>query len=149
MRTLGIDPGTVSIDICGLDDGAVFLDRSVPTTEATGDPAGLVELLGGAGAELIAGPSGYGLPLTPIERVDDDMLRLAFLAPAGESGGIMGMRSLVRALASAGLPVVLTPGVVHLPTVPAHRKVNRVDMGTAEKVCVAALGIQRQAERRG
>ena len=39
------------------------------------------------------------------------------------------------------------PGVVHLATVPAHRKVNRIDMGTADKVCVAALGIWDQARR--
>ena len=33
-RVIGIDPGTVSIDLCGLDDGRVFLDRSLPTAEA-------------------------------------------------------------------------------------------------------------------
>jgi predicted butyrate kinase (DUF1464 family) len=54
----------------------------------------------------------------------------------------------MRALARATLPVVLTPGVVHLPTVPAHRKVNRVDMGPADKVCAAALAIHERAERR-
>jgi len=53
----------------------------------------------------------------------------------------------VRALARSALPVVLTPGVVHLPTVPAHRKVNRVDMGTAEKVCAVALAVSEQAQR--
>lgn len=58
------------------------------------------------------------------------------------------MRSLVRALAASALPVVLTPGVIHLPSVPVHRKVNRVDMGTADKVCAAALGIQEHSARR-
>jgi predicted butyrate kinase (DUF1464 family) len=51
-------------------------------------------------------------------------------------------------MARAGLPVVLTPGVIHLPSVPAHRKVNRVDMGTADKVCAAALAVREQAARR-
>jgi predicted butyrate kinase (DUF1464 family) len=149
MRTLGIDPGTVTIDVCGLDEGEVFLDRAVPTVEVGRDPAAFVELLAGAGAELIAGPSGYGVPLVSVEDVDDELLRLAFLARAGEGGGIMGMRALVRALAEAKLPVVLTPGVVHLPSVPEQRKINRVDMGTADKLCAAALGIHSQLQRRG
>jgi predicted butyrate kinase (DUF1464 family) len=51
-------------------------------------------------------------------------------------------------LADADLPVLITPGVVHLRSVPTHRKVNRVDLGTADKVCVAALGIHDQAKRR-
>ncbi len=149
MKTIGIDPGTVTIDICGLDDGEVFLDRALPTGEVGREPEGFIEILKGAGAELIAGPSGYGVPLVRVEDVSDDLLRLAFLARSGEGGGIMGMRSLVRALADAELPVVLTPGAVHLPSVPEHRKLNRVDIGTADKLCAAALGIHSQMQRRG
>src|SRR5205814_6369180 len=44
-RVIGIDPGTVSIDLCGLDDGNVFLDRSWPTAEALTDPARFVAQL--------------------------------------------------------------------------------------------------------
>ncbi len=33
MRVLGIDPGTVTIDICGLENGRLFLDLSLPTAE--------------------------------------------------------------------------------------------------------------------
>lgn len=148
-RVIGIDPGTVSIDLCGLEDGAVFLDRALPTADALADVAAFVDLLRDAQPVLIAGPSGYGLPLTPVSAASDDVLRLAYLAPAGESGGIGGLRVLASALRAAELPVIFTPGVVHLPTVPDHRKVNRVDMGTADKVCAAALAIHDQATRRG
>lgn len=151
-RVIGIDPGTLSIDLCGLDNGRVFLDRSLATSEALADPAALVGLLDAAHRDapldLVAGPSGYGLPLTLARDLTDTDLRLAYLAAEGESGGIGGLRSLMRQLARASMPVMLTPGVVHLASVPAHRKVNRVDMGTADKVCAAALAVHDQAERR-
>jgi predicted butyrate kinase (DUF1464 family) len=147
---IGIDPGTVSIDLCGLDDGQTFLARSFPTDDALENPVVIVDLLEDAmPLDLIAGPSGYGLPLTPASNLTEDDLRLAVLADDGEQGGIGGLRRLMRALARSALPVVVTPGVVHLDTVPAHRKVNRVDMGTADKVCAAVLAMHEQAERRG
>src|SRR5216683_4375890 len=147
-RVIGIDPGTVSLDLCGLDDGRLFLDRSLPTAEALADPARFVAELEAAGPlDLVAGPSGYGLPLTRVQDATEEDLRLAFLSAPGETGGIGGLRTLVRALARSALPVVLTPGVLHLPTIPAHRKVNRVDMGTADKVCAVALAVADQARR--
>jgi predicted butyrate kinase (DUF1464 family) len=148
-RVIGIDPGTISIDLCGLEDGRVFADRSLPTADALADPGVLVSWLQAqAPLDFVVGPSGYGLPVTPARDLTDTDLKLAFLAPPGESGGIGGLRSLVRALSTSGLPVVLTPGVIHLQSVPVHRKVNRVDMGTADKVCAVALAIQEQAARR-
>jgi predicted butyrate kinase (DUF1464 family) len=149
-RVIGIDPGTVTVDICGLDDGRMFLDRSIPTREALSNPSTLIQLLElAAPLDLIAGPSGYGLPLTEARNLTESDLRLAYLAAEGETGGIGGLRSLMRALGRSPLPVVLTPAVIHLQSVPAHRKVNRVDMGTADKVCAAALAVREQAERRG
>jgi predicted butyrate kinase (DUF1464 family) len=148
-RVVGIDPGTVTLDVCGLEDGRLFLDTCWPTADLTADPRPLLDALLAAGPiDLIAGPSGYGLPLCRPSDVSDDDLRLAFLAPAGASGGIGGLRALTRQLDQAGLPLVLTPGVIHLPTVPPHRKLNRVDLGTADKVCAAALAIAGEIERR-
>src|SRR3989442_7198416 len=147
-RVIGIDPGTVSIDLCGWEDGAVFLDRSFPTAAALADPGAFVTVLTDTGPpDLMAGPSGYGLALMRAREATEEDLRLAFLAAEGEAGGIGGLRALARALARSGLPVMFTPGVIHLTSVPEHRKINRVDMGTADKVCVAALAIAEQAER--
>jgi predicted butyrate kinase (DUF1464 family) len=152
-RVIGIDPGTVSVDICGLDRGSVFLDCTLPTADALANPAVIIDLLDAAHRtaplDLVAGPSGYGLPLTRAQDLTETDLRLAYLAPEGETGGIGGLRTLMRALRQSTLPVVLTPGVVHLPSVPAHRKVNRADMGTADKVCAVALAVHQEAERRG
>ena len=44
-RVIGIDPGTVTIDFCGLDEGRVFLDESLPTADALRDPAAFIERL--------------------------------------------------------------------------------------------------------
>jgi predicted butyrate kinase (DUF1464 family) len=149
-RVVGLDPGTVSIDVCGLVNGQLYLDRSWPTAEFLAHPEGFLELLTASGTpDLVAGPSGYGLPLLRSVEATEDDLRLAFLAEPDETGGIGGLRRLARSLAASGLPMIYTPGVVHLDTVPAHRKLNRVDIGTADKLCAAALGIHQQCERRG
>ena len=149
-RVIGIDPGTTSVDLCGLEDGRVFLDRTIPTRDALADPSPVLALLEAAAPlDLVAGPSGYGLPLVPARDLVEQDIRLACLAARGEAGGIAGLAALMRALGRARAPVVFTPGVVHLESVPAHRKVNRVDMGTADKVCAAALAIRAQADRLG
>jgi predicted butyrate kinase (DUF1464 family) len=148
-RVAGLDPGTLSLDACGLDDGRLYLDATWPTAELLADPAPLIEALLAAGpVDLVVGPSGYGLPLRRARDVTDEELRLAFLAPPGESGGIGGLRALARGLESVGLPLVFAPGVIHLGSVPPHRKLNRVDLGTADKLCAAALAIAEQSERR-
>ena len=149
-RVVGIDPGTVSIDVCGIADGRLYLDRSWPTAEALSDPEGFIRLLTTSGPpDLIVGPSGYGLPLRRAAEATEADLRLAFLAGPDEEGGIGGLRGFVRRLAVSGLPVVYVPGVIHLDTVPYYRKVNRVDLGTADKLCTAVLGIRDQCDRLG
>ena len=68
VRAIGIDPGTVSFDVCGLEDGQVFLDTTVPSAEFAANPQALIDLLQSARpVDLIVGPSGYGLPLVRIE----------------------------------------------------------------------------------
>src|SRR5262245_26214576 len=151
-RVVGIDPGTLTVDLCGLDDGRVFLDRSLPTSQALEDPSLIVDWLEvahqTAPLDLVVGPSGYGLPLTSARDLTETDLRLAVLAAHGEPGGIGGLTRFMRVLARSSAPVVFSPGVIHLPSVPAYRKVNRVDMGTADKVCSAALAVHEQSQRR-
>jgi predicted butyrate kinase (DUF1464 family) len=150
-RVAGIDPGTVTIDVCALDGGEVLLDQSFRSAELADDPAPLVDALAAhSPLDLVLGPAGYGLPLVPGERVGERELSLMLLLRSDEAGaraGIGGMRAMIRALIDAGLPLVFGPGAIHLPTVPEYRKWNRVDLGTADKVCSAALCIADQAGR--
>lgn len=149
-RVIGIDPGTVSVDLFGLDDGRIVLDESHPTGDVLADPSTIAGILEAAAPlDLVAGPSGYGLPLVQARDLSDADVRLACLAPEGTPGGIAGLGQLLRTLAGSATPIVFTPGVIHLASVPAHRKVNRVDMGTADKVCAAVLAAHDQVRRLG
>jgi predicted butyrate kinase (DUF1464 family) len=149
----GIDPGTVSFDVCALEDGEVVLERSFLTADVAADPGVLVGALAGHRPfDLVLGPAGYGLPLVPVAEVGDRELALMMLVREDEARGpvgVGGMRSIVRALIAADLPLVFGPGAIHLPTVPGHRKWNRIDLGTADKVASAALCIADQARRLG
>ena len=99
---------------------------------------------------LVYGPSGYGLPLVAAADVGErELAEMVLIRPdeAHVDAGVGGLRSLLRTLAASDLPVVFGPGVIHLPTVPRHRKYNRIDLGTADKVCAAACAIVDQSTR--
>ncbi|RLI24450.1 MAG: DUF1464 domain-containing protein, partial [Candidatus Hecatellales archaeon] len=148
VRVAGVDPGTGSFDVCVLENGVFTYGESIPTGEVFENPSLLVECLRRVGPlDLIAGPSGHGLPLKPLSQAGEAELRLAALVRPGEGGSLLGLRKVLQRLKASNLPVVMLPSVKHLPTIPLHRKINRIDLGTADKLCVAALGIVDQAER--
>jgi predicted butyrate kinase (DUF1464 family) len=148
----GVDPGTVSFDLCVLAEGEPVVEEVFETGSLSEDSAPLFEALARHGPyELIYGPSGYGLPLVAAADVGErELAEMVLVRPdeARADAGVGGMRSLLRALAGSGLPVVFGPGVIHLPSVPRHRKYNRIDIGTADKVCAAACAIVDQSARR-
>jgi predicted butyrate kinase (DUF1464 family) len=152
-RVAGVDPGTVSFDVCALEDGEVILERSFRTADVGADPQLLVTALADVGPfELVLGPAGYGLPLVPVAEVGERELALMLLLREDEPHGhvgVGGMRSIVRSLMASGLPLVFGPGAIHLPTIPAYRKWNRIDLGTADKVASTALCVADQAGRLG
>ncbi len=150
-RVVGIDPGTVSFDLCGLEDGRLFLDVTIPSSEISANPHLLTETLTAAGpVDLIVGPSGYGLPWVPASQLSEREISLCLLTAERNRHRqpiIGGMDRMLADLKASGLPVLLMPGVIHLPTVPEHRKANKIDMGTADKLCALALGVFEQARR--
>ncbi len=147
MRIIGIDPGTGSFDFFGMDEGKVILDTSVPVPEVAQNPRVLVDTARSVfPLDMIVGPSGYGLPVTPIKDVTERERTL--MVPDDKSIPLYdGIRMVVWLMKDEGFPVYFTPGVIHLPTVPLYRKANKMDMGTADKVCCVALAIRDQAQR--
>lgn len=149
IRVVGTDPGTSSLDLLLLVDGQVADQvRLEPQTLQAG-PEPLVALLRSwQPLDLIAGPSGYGLPLVSACHVTEREIDAMTLLRPDERGadlGVLGFRGWLRALAGSGLPVVFLPGGIHLPTIPAHRKWNTIDLGTADKVALAALALRVHA----
>ena len=149
MRVIGIDPGTGSFDFFGMDGGKIILDTSVPVPEVAQNPKVLVDTVRSVfPLDMIVGPSGYGVPVTPIRDITDRELTL--MVPDDKSIPLYdGIRMVIRLMKKEGFPVYFTPGVIHLPTVPDYRKANKMDMGTADKVCCIALAIRDQAELYG
>jgi predicted butyrate kinase (DUF1464 family) len=151
-RVAGLDPGTVSFDLCVLQDGEPVVEQVFETGSLSKDSGPLLATLAKHGPyDLVYGPSGYGLPLVTAVHVGErELAEMVLVRPdeAHADTGVGGMRSLLRTLAGGNLPVIFGPGVIHLPTVPRHRKYNRIDLGTADKVCAAACAIVDQSARR-
>jgi predicted butyrate kinase (DUF1464 family) len=143
----------MSFDLCVLEDGEPVVEEVFATGPLSQDPTPLLQTLADQGPfDLVYGPSGYGVPLLHAADVGERRLAEMVLVRPDEAhadAGVGGMRSLLRALTHSGLPVVFGPGVIHLPSVPPHRKYNRIDLGTADKVCAAACAILDQSARRG
>jgi predicted butyrate kinase (DUF1464 family) len=150
-RVAGVDPGTVSFDLCVLQDGEPVVEQVFESGSLRDDSRPLLEALADHGPfDLVYGPSGYGLPLVYGGDVGErELAQMVLVRPdeAHADTGVGGLRSLLRSLAGSGLPVIFGPGVIHLPTVPRHRKYNRIDLGTADKVCAAAYAIADQSAR--
>ncbi len=156
MRVVGIDPGTYSFDLFGMEEvmnkglqPLVIMDESIKSEDVFNNPHILIRKL----EELIPldaviGPSGYGIPFKNIKNMTEDdigrMIPLDTHAAVNE-----GIKMVLLEMKQRGMPVYFTPGVIHLETVPSYRKWNRFDMGTADKVCCVALGIKEQSERLG
>ncbi|RLF09966.1 MAG: DUF1464 domain-containing protein [Thermoprotei archaeon] len=163
-RALGIDPGTRSFDLVVVEEGRVVWERSVDTVRVAEEPSSLVETVEEAGdVDLIAGPSGYGAPLIYNQEIADPevfareilLLTRREDLEEGVRRGEVGIAvykaivDVVKELHARRLPVVYIPSVVLLPTVPSSRKFNKLDMGTADKMAIAALAVHEQCERLG
>jgi predicted butyrate kinase (DUF1464 family) len=149
MRVIGIDPGTGSFDFFGMEEGKIILDTTVPVPEVAQNPSVFLDTVRRAfPLDMVVGPSGYGLPVTPVRDITDRELNL--MVPDVKSIPLCGgIRMVIRLMQTEGFPIYFTPGVIHLSTVPTYRKANKMDMGTADKVCCVALAIRDQAESYG
>ncbi len=148
VRVCGIDPGTGSWDFVGLEDGEVILDTSIPTKNIVSNPSLVIDVIKSlSNLDLIVAPSGYGLPLTKINELDKKKSFLLTLKRE-EERKLIGLNEVIELLNKEKVNGYFIPGIKHLPTVPKYRKVGKIDMGTSDKLCSAALALYEEAERR-
>ncbi|MEM4942817.1 MAG: DUF1464 family protein [Ignisphaera sp.] len=158
VRVIGTDSGTKSYDIFGFDDesGEILVDESIPRDEMVRDPSIIIKRLKQIDSvyriDAIVASSGYGMPLKLARDATDEEIAMAtFVTENDVKRGlrILGLRKLMKMLKEdkqLNEKTYFTPGVIHLPTVPRYRKINRIDMGTSDKIYSVALAIARHAE---
>ncbi|MGQ9719804.1 MAG: DUF1464 family protein [Candidatus Jordarchaeum sp.] len=147
VRVCGIDPGTGSWDFIGLEDGEVILDTSIPTKNVVLNPSLVIDVVKSVGnLDLVVAPSGYGLPITKIDELDEKKSFLLTLKRE-EERKLIGLNEVIELLIKEKVKGYFIPGIKHLPTVPKYRKVGKIDMGTSDKLCSAALALYEEARR--
>ncbi|MCD6559301.1 MAG: DUF1464 family protein [Palaeococcus sp.] len=152
MRVIGVDPGTRSFDVIGLEDGRIRLDLSFSSEVVAEDPGRIVRSIEGFNADIIIGPSGYGIPLKHISEINErDRFEMTLVREEEmkKIPVLVGLQEMVSEMAQKGMNVWFIPGIIHLPTVPEWRKYNKIDMGTADKMAITLLGIYDQSNRLG
>jgi len=164
VRALGIDPGTKSFDLVVIDGPKVIYELSIETIKVARNPKVLIDAIESVGdVDIIVGPSGYGTPVVCNEDIIDaerfaiEILLLSSKEDISEGvkRGELGMAvydalaKIVKYLWRSKYRVCYIPSVILLPTVPLHRKINRIDMGTADKLAVTALAIYDESRRLG
>ncbi len=149
MITLGIDPGSKSWDFFGLEDDNTILDTSIPTKELIQDPQKVINIIKSVeNIDLMVSPSGFGLPLKSVgDLTEKDIFFTLLKFDKKEKDKLIGLGKVLRLIKAQNIPGIIVPGVKHLPTVPRYRKINKVDMGTADKLCTSVTGIRDQSER--
>lgn len=164
VNVIGIDPGSKSVDICMLCDGKICYEKSFETSVLAENPQLLVdELTKQCCIDLIALPSGYGVEVTKLTEIPKDIFEewyYTFILASTKEDILLAVRKGVfgakvyyaiaefsKLMRNLDAPGIFIPGIINLPTIPLHRKINKVDMGTADKLAVVTLGIHEVAEK--
>jgi predicted butyrate kinase (DUF1464 family) len=150
VRILGIDPGTVSFDLCLFEDREIKFEESIPSSVVAERPEDMVEKCLSIESNAIIAPSGYGLPNRRLSEISErEMFELTLVREEDRVPVLDGMKKFFAIAREAGLEILFLPGVIQLPTVPRWRKFNKIDMGTADKMCIGALSVELVSQKKG
>lgn len=141
----GVDAGTKDYEIVVMKKGD-FEVYSFEREKVKTDARDFIETLEALEANVVAGLSGYGLPIKRFSELSERDIFLMTLNLEVEA--TIGLRSLIKEIRERDLNFYTIPGVIHLPTVPEWRKFNRLDLGTYDKVCSVVLAVSELLEEK-
>ncbi|MCE4610031.1 MAG: DUF1464 family protein [Desulfurococcales archaeon] len=156
MMVAGIDPGTRTMDLIVMDDekNRIVYGEAIDRDMITRDPSIPIKRLRDLRREYniqsITAPSGYGIPLKSVQEASiEEILEATFIHREDciRRLKIVGLRRLMMLFRNSNLPAWFSPGVIHLPTVPRYRKINRIDLGTADKIYTVAAAMVNARQR--
>ncbi|EZQ03828.1 MULTISPECIES: DUF1464 family protein [Acidianus] len=133
MLFAGVDPGSESYAFAVCDElGRIVKYFEIPSDLILHDSFRLTKYLANFRPSLIALPSGHGLPFIKARDLNNREIFLLTLSNPEKEGNL---REFLKS--SKILPGITIPSVIELESVPEFRKINRIDMGTADKVSTA------------
>ncbi|AWR97313.1 DUF1464 domain-containing protein [Acidianus sulfidivorans JP7] len=133
MLFAGIDPGSESYAIAVVDELGRIKDYfEIPTSLIVHESINIAKYIYNLRPKIITLPSGHGLPFFKSSKITNKELFLLTLADPEKEGPL---RSLLLSLRSENAFTI--PSVIELDSVDAYKKINKIDMGTADKVSSA------------
>ncbi len=150
VKAIGIDSGTMSMDLLGFDDkdNSLFLDEAIPREIITNNPEKPIEIIKSLGkVDAIVVSSGYGIPFKRAQEASDKEIEFATFINKDDFERklkIVGLRNLMKLFKSSDLPAYFVPGIIQLSTVPEYRKINRIDIGTSDKLFSAVEALRNE-----
>ena len=137
MLSLGIDSDATAWRIAAWDeDRAADLQTFAQVDELWDFVEDLISL---HPAMPIVLPSGFGIPVTRAGEILDQDIAEMTLQPGRPIADKLG--KFLTEARRRSLRAFCIPAVKLLPTVPPHRKVKRLDLGTSDALCAAAWAI--------
>lgn len=145
ILTAGLDQGTTSYEVVVLEEVdsklRLVMEKTFSTPYVKMHPEAPVKSLTTLGRTIDCSvvPSGFGSPLKDASALSDE--EFFEMSLKKEDPGNSSLARVIKAFVKNGVKCYVTPSVRQLPTIPRHRRYNRIDMGTSDKVCSAALGV--------
>ncbi|AAY79873.1 DUF1464 family protein [Sulfolobus acidocaldarius] len=135
MIFTGIDPGSRTYEAISVTEtGNISRKIEIPTDLVKQASYSLLRYLLDERPVAVAMPSGHGLPFKKITDLSEKEIFLLTLADPEKEGHLRNFIRSSKAYIFNGFTI---PGVIELDSVPVYRKINVIDMGTADKVASA------------